>query len=79
MPNLTDIIEMFNLIVALKIVILIILFLYLIFTFILLTQVKALNRLIYVHSGKASQILFSFSVIYFLAVLSLLFIAIVIL
>ncbi len=79
MPDITNIIEVFNLIIALKIVILIILFLYLTFTFILLIQVKALNRLVYVHSGKASQVLFSFAVVYFLAVLSLLLISLVIL
>lgn len=75
----TAIFEAVNLLLVFKIVTLIILFLYLIFSFLLLTQVKALNRLVTIRASQASRVLFIFALVYFMVTFSLFLVALVIL
>lgn len=77
--NILTAITEFNLLLIFKLVILLIFLIYLVFSFLLVTQVKALNRLIYIKANQASRIIFIFAIIYLIATLSLFLIALVIL
>lgn len=71
--------EIVRLTLILKIVTLVALFVFLVFSFILTTQVKSLNRIVYIHANNASRITYTLTILYFLAVFSLFIIALVIL
>lgn len=75
-PSITQIVQ-FSLI--LKILTLAVLFLFLIFSFILMTQVRALNQILYIRANNASRLTFVLTALYLLALFSLFIIALVIL
>lgn len=71
--------ESFHIGLIFKIIILIVIFLYVIYTFFLMSQIKALAGIFFVHAENASQIIFIVSIIHFLLSISLFFAALVIL
>lgn len=62
-----------------KVAVLIVIGIYLLFTLIALTQVRALNRLVRIESGKSSFIIQNLFLLYFFLVASLFLLALVIL
>lgn len=63
----------------LKVFICVFLFIYCIFVFVVLTNIRSLNKLIFVRDGNASQLLQNLAILYFIASLSLFFLSLVIL
>ena len=76
---LSTITQNIQLTLVFKIVILFVLFLYGIYTFILLSQVKELSKVVFIYAKHASQALLILGFLYFFLTISLFFIALVIL
>lgn len=55
------------------------LFIYCIFVFVVLTNIRSLNKVIFVSEANASQLLQNLAILYFVASLSLFFLSLVIL
>ncbi|MBI4097035.1 MAG: hypothetical protein HY428_01335 [Candidatus Levybacteria bacterium] len=64
---------------VIKVAIAIFLFLFVIMVFVVLTNIRSLNRLVFVGEAKASPIVQGLAVAYFIASLSLFFLSLVIL
>ncbi len=79
-PNLLQtLLQNVYVLLAIKVIILLMILLLTIYSFVVRTQIRSLNRLVFIHAKNASKSIILFSTIYLLVCISLFFLALVIL